>query len=119
MFIEKMSSNLEKPYMVVKKGNAPLSFLQMLCVFHSPYFLLEAKLDNSTFYFRLHVISLIYLHNPFLFVLRFYLLMMRDTHRERQRHSQREKQAPCRDPDMRLDPGSPGSQPGLKVVLNH
>ena len=32
--------------------------------------------------------------------------------RERQRHRQREKQAPCRDPDVELDPGSPGSYPG-------
>ena len=28
---------------------------------------------------------------------------MRDTHRERQRHRQREKQAPCREPDVGLD----------------
>ena len=34
---------------------------------------------------------------------------------ERQRHRQREKQAPCREPDMGLDPWSPGSCPGLKV----
>ena len=27
----------------------------------------------------------------------------------------REKQAPCREPDMGLDPGSPGSRPGLKA----
>ena len=38
--------------------------------------------------------------------------------RERQRHRQREKQAPCREPYMGLHPGSPGSHPGLKVVLN-
>ena len=46
---------------------------------------------------------------------------MRDTEheRERQRHRQREKQAPCRKPNMGLDPGSTGSQPGLKVALNH
>ena len=37
---------------------------------------------------------------------------------ERQRHRQREKQAPCREPDMGLDPRSPGSYPGLKVVPN-
>ena len=37
---------------------------------------------------------------------------------ERQRHRQREKQAPCRELDMGLDPGSPGSHPGLKAVLN-
>ena len=36
----------------------------------------------------------------------------RHTHTERQRHRQKEKQAPCR------DPGSPGSHPGLKAVLN-
>ena len=47
---------------------------------------------------------------------------MRDTHIERQRHRQREKQAPCREPDARLDPGTPGSCPGAKAgaqPLNH
>ena len=52
----------------------------------------------------------------------FIYLLMRDTHtereRERQRHRQREKQAPCREPDMGLNPWSPGSHPGLKVTLN-
>ena len=38
---------------------------------------------------------------------------MRDT--ERQRHRQREKQAPCREPDAGLDPSTAGSHPGLKV----
>ena len=38
------------------------------------------------------------------------------TQRERR---QREKQAPRREPDMGLDPGSPGSPPRLKVALNH
>ena len=42
----------------------------------------------------------------------------RERERERQRHRQREKQAPCREPDMGLDPRSPGSGPGLKAVLN-
>ena len=41
------------------------------------------------------------------------------TEKERQRHRQREKQAPCREPDMGLDPVTPGSGPVLKVVLNH
>ena len=36
-----------------------------------------------------------------------------------QRHRQREKQAPCRECDVGLDPGSPGSGPGLKPALNH
>ena len=39
--------------------------------------------------------------------------------REKQRHRQREKQAPCREPNVRLDPGSPGSRPGWKAVQNH
>uniref|UniRef100_A0A8C0KZU4 Integrin subunit beta 3 binding protein n=1 Tax=Canis lupus dingo TaxID=286419 RepID=A0A8C0KZU4_CANLU len=37
---------------------------------------------------------------------------------KRQRHRQREKQPPCREPNMGLDPGSPGSHRGLKAVLN-
>ena len=40
---------------------------------------------------------------------------MRDTERERQRHRRREKQAPCREPYLGLDPGSPESHPGLKA----
>ena len=43
---------------------------------------------------------------------------MRDTHTERQRHRQREKQAPCRETNVGLDPGSPGSHLQLKAVLN-
>ena len=43
---------------------------------------------------------------------------MRDTGRERQRHGQREKQAPCREPEVGLDPGSPGSGPEMKAALN-
>ena len=41
----------------------------------------------------------------------------RERERERQRH-RREKQVPCREPAMRLKPGSPGSRPGLQVALN-
>ena len=36
---------------------------------------------------------------------------MKDTERERQRHRQREKQAPCREPEVGLDPQTPGSHP--------
>ena len=43
---------------------------------------------------------------------------MRETHTERQRHGQREKQAPRREVDAGLDPGSPGSGPGLKAAPN-
>ena len=39
----------------------------------------------------------------------------RETERERQRHRQREKQFPCREPDVGLDPGTPGSLPELKA----
>ena len=38
---------------------------------------------------------------------------MRNT--ERQRHRQREKQAPCGEYDAGLDPRTPGSQPELKA----
>ena len=40
---------------------------------------------------------------------------MIDIERERQRHRRREKQAPCWEPDVGLDPGTPGSCPGPKV----
>ena len=40
---------------------------------------------------------------------------MKERERERQRHRQREKQAPCREPDMGLDPRTPGSHPGPKA----
>ena len=35
--------------------------------------------------------------------------------KEKQRHTQREKQAPCREPNVGCDPGSAGSCPGLKA----
>ena len=35
--------------------------------------------------------------------------------RERQRHKQREKQAPCREPDVGLDPRTLGSRPEPKA----
>ena len=48
---------------------------------------------------------------------------MRDTQKERQRHRQREKQAPCRKPDVGLDyrTGSQdsGITPEPKAMLNH
>ena len=44
---------------------------------------------------------------------------MRDTEREAEtpaeREAEREKQAPCREPDIGLDPRSPGSHPGPKA----
>ena len=43
----------------------------------------------------------------------FIYLFMRN--RERQRRRQREKQAPCKEPDVGLDPGTPGSHPEPKA----
>ena len=40
---------------------------------------------------------------------------MRDAERERQRHKRREKQAPCREPNVGLDPRTPGSHPEPKA----
>ena len=40
---------------------------------------------------------------------------MKDTERKRQRHRQREKQAPCGDPNVGLVPGTSGSYPGPKA----
>ena len=42
---------------------------------------------------------------------------MIDTEREEggQRHRQREKQAPCREPNVGLNPGTPGSCPRPKA----
>ena len=47
-------------------------------------------------------------------------LFMRDTEREAEtgRDRQREKQAPCWEPNLGLNPGSPGSCAGLKAALN-
>ena len=48
---------------------------------------------------------------------------MKDTERERERvggreNRQRDKQAPCREPDAGLDPKTPGSALGRRQVLN-
>ena len=40
-------------------------------------------------------------------------LSRRDT--ERQKHRQREKQAPCKEPNVGLNPGTPGSHPEPKA----
>ena len=40
---------------------------------------------------------------------------MRDTHTQRQKHRQWEKQAPLRERDVGLDPRTPGLHPGLKA----
>ena len=48
--------------------------------------------------------------------------MWEEGQRERRRHRQRKKQAPCRETDVGLDPRSPGSRPGPKAgtkLLSH
>ena len=45
----------------------------------------------------------------------FIYLFMGDTQRERRRHRQREKQAPCGEPDVGLDSGTPESCPEPKT----
>ena len=55
----------------------------------------------------------------FSFFLKILFIYSWETHTEREAETrQREKQAPCREPHVGLDPGSPGSQPGPKVALN-
>ena len=54
------------------------------------------------------------------FFYRFYLFIHethteRERERERQRHRQREKQTPCREPDVGLNPRTPGSCPEPKA----
>ena len=51
----------------------------------------------------------------------FIYLLMRDTERESQRHRQREKQAPCGEPDVGFDPRTPASRPEPKAdqMPNH
>ena len=60
-------------------------------------------------------------YSVILFFLKILFIYSQETQREteRQRHRQREKQAPCREPDVGLDPRSPGSHPRLKAALNH
>ena len=50
----------------------------------------------------------------FVFVFKDFIYLFIETERERQR----EKQASYREPDVGLDPGPPGSRPGLQAALN-
>ena len=54
-------------------------------------------------------------HFYFFYFLKILYIYSWETQRERQRHRQREKQAPCREPDVELDPGTPGSCPEPKA----
>ena len=43
---------------------------------------------------------------------------MKDTYTEGQRHRQREKQAPCKETDVGLDPRTPGSALSQRQTFN-
>lgn len=45
---------------------------------------------------------------------RLFFFLNNETQKERQRHRQREKQAPCGEPNVGLDPGTPGIMPWVK-----
>ena len=56
----------------------------------------------------------------FFFFLKFFLFIY-DSHTERGREAETQAEGEAgsmREPNMGLDPGSPGSHPGLKAVLN-
>ena len=47
-----------------------------------------------------------------------FIYLFINSEKEGQRHRQREKQAPCREPDAELDPRFPGSHPRLQAAPN-
>ena len=65
-------------------------------------------------------------HDKFLFILFFFkdlfiYLFIHERHREGEREAETQTEgetAPCREPDVGLDPGSLGSGPGPKAALN-
>ena len=75
---------------------------------------MNTPIDMSLFH------QVVFIFQDVFFFFFFKFLFIYDSHRERerQRHRQREKQAPCREPDVGLDPRSPGSHPELQTALN-
>ena len=61
-----------------------------------------------------------YYYYYYYYYLDLFLFLFIDTEREAETQAEEEgeKQAPCREPDVGLDPGSPGSHPRLQVALN-
>ena len=53
--------------------------------------------------------------NLFIYFLKILFIYSRETQRQSQRHRQRDKQAPCREPNVGLDLRTPGSGPELKA----
>ena len=66
-------------------------------------------------FFKGQLTTGLYVKDCFFFFKDVIYLFMRDTQRERQRYRQREKQSPCKEPDVGLEPGTPGSHPGPKA----
>ena len=64
-------------------------------------------LDDFLLFFSFFFLKILFIHER-----------QRERERERQRHRRREKQAPHKEPDVGLDPGSSGSRPGPKAALN-
>ena len=61
------------------------------------------------------LLALFFLSGSFFFFFKIYLFIYdRQRQKERQRY-RREKQAPCREPDAELDPGTPGPRHGPKA----
>ena len=81
---------------------------------HHPGDLGLRRMDSREREYSAHNVYVLIKFSFFFFFLRFYLFI-HERQRERQRHRPREKQAPCRESDGGLDPGSPGSRPGLKA----
>ena len=52
---------------------------------------------------------------PLLYYILFIYEKRRERETEKQRHRRREKQAPFKEPNLGLDPGTPGSRPRLKA----
>ena len=75
----------------------------------SPGLLSHKQTINYVFFFMIIVFFIFFKDFIYLFI---------ETERERQRHRQREKQASYREPDVGLDPASPGSHPGLQAAPN-
>ena len=50
------------------------------------------------------------------FLKRFYFIYSQETQREAKTQAEREKQVPCGDPDVGLDPRTPGSGPELEML---
>ena len=70
----------------------------------------ERSQSQNTIYCMIKFIYLFFKDFMYLF-LRIYLFI-------HEKHRQREKQAPHREPEVGLDPRSPGSRPGLKAAPN-